>query len=103
VNRPWWQWRLDWDEKNVSAAHIVRLVSALVGISLLAATVGWFGRHEPIASGPAAGVGVLTAITSIGVSLWCALRIRQWPLVGMVVLSCLPVAIWLWLFLGVRT
>jgi hypothetical protein len=98
VNRPWWQSRLDWDQNNVSATHVVRLLGSLVGISLLAAIVCWFGRDEPIVSGPAGGLGMTIAMLSLPTSLWCALRIRRWPVVGMVVLSCLPVALWTWLF-----
>jgi hypothetical protein len=97
VNRPWWQWRLDTDRENVAPAHIVCLIGALLGTSWLAAIAFWLGRDEPGVRGPAGAIGVLTAILSLGVSLWCSIRIRRWSLVGMVVLSCLATATWSWL------
>jgi hypothetical protein len=104
VNWPWRQSRLDWDRNNVPPAEVVRILamrilSGLVGISLLAAVVCWLGRHEPGVRGPAGGVGMTAAMLSLPTALWCALRIRRWPLVGMVAMSCVPVAIWTWLFL----
>jgi hypothetical protein len=105
MNRPWWQWRLEVNRDNLPTTYIVGWLAAFIGVSLLAALAFALG---PSARGPAGGVGMPAAITGMGLSLWCAIRLRRWSFVGMVVLSCVPAAIWGWLFywyalIGVRT
>lgn len=83
---------------DMSTPQVVGFLGGLVATSVVAAIVFWFGRHESSVRGVSGSLGTVAAVLNLGASLWSALRVRQWALAGMVVLSFPPAAIWVWVF-----
>jgi hypothetical protein len=82
----------------MSTRQTVRFLSGILAMSVVAGIVFWLGNHEPNLCGPAGSIGLLSAVIGPLLSVWCAIRVRQWALFGTVVLSLPPAAIWLWVF-----